>query len=403
MSPDPTRIDVADVYKGDNLAGKLMRRGDTVVFAYSPDYLDSDLPAVATTIPKRDAETISTAGAVPPFFAGLLPEGRRLISLQRSLKTSPDDEFSQLVAVGADCIGDVRVLREGADPTPRMDDEPSISVPHEISFVGLFERSLDLGRDSSNQTIPGVQDKISDAMLSIPARKQGGSVILKLSPPAFPQLVENEYFFLRLAAKCGLRVPSSSIVTDRDGARGLAVERFDREFSRGRQGRIAQEDAVQLAGRWPSSKYLMSTASVFEAVLKVTPAAPVARAALLRLFIYSYMIANGDLHAKNVSVYDHPSGVWSVTPAYDLVSTLPYGDDKMALDLEGRDSNIKGSTFVRFGERLGAKERLIRKIISEITDVAEESLDDLDEIGLPERKIAHLSRTISSRITQLRS
>lgn len=399
---DPTRIDSADVYKGDHHAGTLRRVGDDTVFAYEKDYLDSDLPAVCTTIPKTTAETRAHGGAVPAFFAGLLPEGRRLIALQRSLKTSADDEFSQLLAVGADCIGDVRVLSAGADPSEKIDDEPSIGLPGDVSFSELFDRAIGLGADNRSPSVPGVQDKLSDAMLSLPVRRRGAAMILKLSPSNYPKLVENEAYFLRMAAAAGLRVPHFSVVTDRDGATGLAVERFDRLVTKGTQTRIAQEDAVQLAGRWPSAKYRMSTREVFDAVLAVTPAMPVARAQLLRLLVFSYLIANGDLHAKNVSVYDHPSGVWSLTPAYDLVSTLPYGDQRMALQLDGRDANITGSMIAAFAERLGAKEKLVRRIIQEVTDSAEPFVAGLDEIGLETRQTEHLARTIEERLSDLR-
>ncbi len=398
---DPTRISTADVYKGDAHAGTLTRERDDVVFRYLPDYLESDLPAIATTIPKRATPTRASGGAVPAFFAGLLPEGRRLASLQRALKTSTDDEFSQLIAVGRDCIGDVRIVLPGIDP---LDDgyEPSASLPEEISFAGLFEASISRGVANSSPTIPGVQDKLSDAMLSLPVRHRGGSALLKLSPTGYPRLVENEAFFLDMAKACGLRVPDHSVIHDRDGQAGLVVERFDRAFRRGRQVRLAQEDAVQLAGRWPSAKYAMTAKEVFDAVLAVTPALPVARSHLLRLFIFSYLIANGDLHAKNVSVFDHPEGVWSVTPAYDLVSTLPYGDQTMALDLDGRDSRISGTAFVRFGERLGAKEKVVRTVIAEITESAEPFVARLGEIGLDERKTEHLAATILERTAELR-
>lgn len=403
MEPSPTHVDVADVYKGDEIAGRLIRRQDDVVFTYLDEYLDTDLPAVSTTIPKVRGELMSHGGAVPAFFAGLLPEGRRLVSLQRSLKTSADDEFSQLIAVGRDCIGDVRVLPEGADPSPKTGDEPSISLPVEVSFMDLFEQTLGRGSDDPNPSVPGVQDKLSDSMLSLPARQSGGSVILKLSPARVPRLVENEAFFLGLAQQCGLRTPNFSIVVDKTGASGLAVERFDRALTKGVHTRIAQEDAVQLAGRWPASKYRMSAKEVFDAVLTVTPALPVARAQLLRLFVFSYMIGNGDLHAKNVSVFDMPHGVWSVTPAYDLVSTVPYKDQTMALQFEGRDSNIKGSMFVGFAERLGATEKLVRRIITEVTDQAEPLIEGVDQIGWEGRQTEHLKRTIRERIADLRS
>jgi HipA N-terminal domain len=52
---------------------------------------------------------VTTGGAVPAFFVGLLPEGVRLGVVTTSTKTSADDHFTLLLAIGADTIGDVRV------------------------------------------------------------------------------------------------------------------------------------------------------------------------------------------------------------------------------------------------------------------------------------------------------
>jgi serine/threonine-protein kinase HipA len=395
------RNERADIYKGEVLAGTLTRHENHISFEYTDEYLDSSLPPVSTTLPKTQQSVLTAGGAVPAFFAGLLPEGRRLVAIQRSLKTSPDDELSQLIAVGRDCIGDVRVLAHGSPLDSPLTFERAIGEPDQVSFSELFESSLEQGGDRS-PSIPGVQDKLSDQMLSLPIRQKGAAVILKLSPPAYPRLVENENFFMGLASTCGLKVPHFEVIHDRDGQSGLVVERFDREHKRGVTTRLAQEDAVQLAGRWPASKYLMSTREVFQSVSTVAAAAPVAKFQLLKLFIYSYMIANGDLHAKNVSVFNKPNGVWSVTPAYDLVSTLPYGDDKMALLLDGRDSNIRGHEFVAFAESLGIREKVTRSLITEITDSAESGLHDIESIGLSDKKSNHLSRAIRERIADLR-
>ena len=73
-------------------------------------------PAIATTLPVTTTPVTTLGGAVPAFFAGLLPEGRRLSALRQGVKTSADDELSLLLGVGGDTIGDVRVVPAGASP-----------------------------------------------------------------------------------------------------------------------------------------------------------------------------------------------------------------------------------------------------------------------------------------------
>jgi serine/threonine-protein kinase HipA len=399
---DTPRIRSADVYKGDHFAGTLSKEQDSVVFRYDETYRRSGHPPVATTLPFAAGESRTVAGAVPPFFAGLLPEGRRLVALQRSVKSSKDDEFAQLVAIGRDCIGDVRVVAAGEVP-PEVDDEPTFGHAENVSFSEIFDRSLENGRVAADRSIPGVQDKISDAMLSLPVRTAGLASILKLTPPAYPRLVENEAFFLDMARAGGLRVPPFSVVHDRTGMPGLVVERFDRRLERKRLVRVAQEDAVQVAGRWPAAKYDMSTREVFDAVLRVATAKPVAAVALLRQFAFAYAIGNGDLHAKNVSVYNEPAGLWSVTPAYDLVSTLPYGDDRLALELDGRDRNLTGTILVRFAARFGLSEKVARNTIVDLAERIEPLVDSVGDIGFDDRTTTQLQTAITTRIADLRT
>ena len=400
MSADPRAVGRAQVFKGEALAGYLSRvpGSDDVLFDYDPAYLASGMPPVATTLPLSVQVQRSRGGAVPPFFAGLLPEGRRLEALIRSTKTSADDELSLLLTVGADCIGDVRVLADGA-PSPAL--QVTLSDPEQVCFHEVFERAIDPVGALRSEALPGVQDKISASTLSLPVRFAGTEALLKLSPVTLPRLVENEAHMLSLAAACGLAVPRSQVLTDRDGHTGLLVGRFDRTRTAAGLVRIAQEDAVQLAGRWPAGKYRMSTREVFAATLAVTPAKAATALHLLRLFAFSYAIGNGDLHAKNISVYAPDGHLWQLTPAYDLVSTLPYGDHRMALSLEGRDDNLTGASFTAVGEVFGVPTRATHRMLAELSDRLSPLTDGVAAIGFNDRRTTHLITVMRKRLADL--
>ena len=111
-------IERADVYKDQRLAATLTRTSDGVRFNYTPEYIADGKYPIAHTLPISEAPYITAAGGVPAFFAGLLPEGRRLLALVRAVKTSADDELSHLMAVGRDAVGDVQVVPAGEVPTP---------------------------------------------------------------------------------------------------------------------------------------------------------------------------------------------------------------------------------------------------------------------------------------------
>ena len=91
-------VERAAVLKAGVNAGMLERRPNAVAFVYDEEYRRSDAPAVATTLPKGEAELLThAAGALPSFFSGLLPEGRRLAALRGAVKTSADDDFTLLL------------------------------------------------------------------------------------------------------------------------------------------------------------------------------------------------------------------------------------------------------------------------------------------------------------------
>ena len=160
-------------------AGTLRRLPDRTEFHYSPEYLDIGGPPVAWSLPTRAQAFVAPAAAVPAFFAGLLPEGRRLTALRRGVGTSADDEFSMLLAVGGDTIGDVQVVPDGdtpADTTPIIVDDFS-----KVVFAELFAQAI--GQQPDRTALPGMQDKISGQMPTVPVQGWADAYILKLNPP----------------------------------------------------------------------------------------------------------------------------------------------------------------------------------------------------------------------------
>jgi serine/threonine-protein kinase HipA len=396
---DPRRVEAADVYKKDRLAGVLGRRLDSVEFSYRADYLASDPVPVARTLPVTDRPVVAAGGSVPPFFAGLLPEGVRLTALTRRLKTSADDMLTLLVAVGAETIGDVRVYPAGAAPVEPV-PAGGITDWRDADFDELFQRSVGTAGDwRESAALPGVQVKVSTEMISFPvAGPAGDRWILKLNPPEYPRLVENEAFFLGMARACGLEVPAFHLAADRLGRSGLLVKRFERAHRDDLVVRLAQEDACQLLNRYPADKYRLTYLEVCRAILEVSTVPAVDALRLVTLVAFSYLVGNGDLHAKNVSAGETLDGDVRLTPAYDLLSTIAYvGNDRLALPVDGRDDNLRRRHLVEFGARIGVRERPILHALDRMCDVAPKWSERLGEIGLGERRTRFLMTEVERR------
>lgn len=392
-------IQRADVYKRGELAGWLERTPEGVRFDYDPDYLASGGPPVATSLPPSKAPTVASAGAVPPFFAGLLPEGRRLLALRRAVKTSADDELSLLLAVGADAVGDVQIIPAG-EPPDRPAPHVAVADWSSVRFADLMATSpeaIDL------TALPGVQDKVSAATIAVPARASQRAHILKLNPPEFPHVVENEAFFLDAARRSGFDVAEAVIVTDADDERGLLVTRFDRvPDDAGGLRALAQEDACQVMGRYPADTYTVTSEEAVTALAGVTRARKVTARDAIAQIAFAYLSANGDLHAKNLSVHEQADGEWRLSPAYDMPSTHPYGDTTMALPVDERTrDDITRDNFVALGAHAGVTHRAIVKTLDRLCERVDLWIDDLDRIPLPERRIRELRRVIDGRRRQL--
>ncbi len=394
MNPSSLRrVDEATVWKGERKAARLRRTANGVVFEYSAGYDGAD---VATTLPRRPGAITHAAGALPPFFSGLLPEGRRLGAIRRAVKSSADDELSLLLAVGRDTIGDVRVLPAGANLEPAVAEPPADLTA--VAFDELFAAVL--GPELRDRVaLPGAQDKVSGRMISLPVSHRGDECILKLDPPEVPQLVANEAFFLRAARASGLEVADATVVHDRHGKPGLLVRRFDRlpATSSGPARRLPQEDACQVLARYPADKYLLSTEDVIQGLARWTTAPVLAARTWLRQFAFAYLSGNGDAHAKNFSIV-YREGEWLPTPAYDLPSSLPYGDHTMALPIGGKErEDIGRRDFLTLGAACGVPPKAVERVLDELLEAMPDWLTRLGELPFDDRTLHQLDKACRYR------
>ena len=391
-------VATADVFKAGRLAAELRRDPDGVEFRYRPAWIAAGEPAIATTLAVTDVPVRRPGGALPAYFAGLLPEGRRLGALRRAVKTSADDELSLLLAVGEDTIGDVQIVPAGAVPG----ELPAHVRLEDLGRTRFADLLAELGITAQRIGLPGVQDKTSAAMINLPVARAGERHILKLNAAEFPHLVENEAFFLDVARDSGLTVPHFEVVRDADGALGLLVRRFDRVTRDGAMAARAVEDGCQVCRRPPADKYLLDTSEVFAALAAPCDARPLAGRELIRQLAFAYLIGNGDAHAKNFSIAAEPDGEWRVSPLYDTPSSHPYGDTTMALPVAGRrDPDLGAADFVGLGNGLGVPERAVRRVLQDLADRVDLWHPRLPSLPFAKAKTAKLARVVQYRRTRL--
>lgn len=281
-----------------------------------------------------------------------------------------------------------------------------VALEH-ADFHALLEEIISpaLKRDALDIGIPGVMPKLSASMITFPVRVKESrkEYILKLQPKDYPRLIQNEAFFMNLAKACGLATAEVKVVEDSQGHSGLLVTRFDRIFHKETRtfSRLHQEDACQLLGSYPHDKYRLPARKICEAIATFSAAPIIDIKRFIDLYIFSYIIGNGALHAKNISLLaQKDSDLLALSPCYDIVSTL-YGDQRMAIQLGGRDDNFSRSDFVSFAAQFSIPAKAIENAIALLLKKIAPWIERISEIGFDKKSTIFIQRTIQMRINSL--
>jgi len=349
---------------------------------------------------------------VLPFLDGLLPEGLSRSAVAHDLNVVASDSFALIRSIGRDCAGAVVVQPDDLPPPPpasTLRAEPLSDV--EIAALVANLRTAPLGIDDRVRvSLGGVQEKL--LLTQLPNGSWGRPVdgtpsthILKPEIPRFPNSVENEAFCMRIAQHLGVSVAQVDIILI-GGRKLLAVERYDRSVDRdGSVERIHQEDFCQATSTEPSRKYqedggpsLRSLAEILEAY-----AAAGSNERLLQTVTVIALIGNGDAHAKNFSLLHHPTGELTLAPLYDLMSTLDYGDDHLAMQIDGvkKTNRLTASRIVSESVGWGLRRADAIEIVDGIlgsAPIAIATAHDETE-GLPTTTL----ETVLQQLAQLRS
>lgn len=397
---DPKKITSLKIFREEVLAGTLTRTQNGCEFAFDPIFLVNEkYTGLSFSMPKSATPYLIRGVNLHPFFAGLLPEGMRLKSLLSHLKTSEDDLFTLFSAISHHTVGDIYAI--GETVAVSQHDAPKL---REIDFYKYFEELLSINSYRfGDEALAGVQKKISSSMISFPLNiaKEEKSYILKLNPKDKPNLVENEFFSMKLARLCGIKTATVKIVRDKSRNPGLLVERFDRVKTSQRIVKLHQEDFCQVMDRYPSDKYRFSLNEAIMGIKKYVSAEKPSVLKIIKTFCFSYLLGNGDLHAKNMSLLTYENGLTDFSPAYDLLTTSIYGDQHMALKIDGRDDNIKRSHVIAFAKRHGLNSLVIVRVLNDLVLDFSKHYQILKQIPLTNKKWVALEKLINKRLSDL--
>lgn len=218
-------------------------------------------------------------------------------------------------------------------------------------------------------TIPGVQAKISMSLVKETTGKSdtrltvigalGGQYIFKPPSDRFPEMPENEHVTMRIAKTFGIRVVPSSLIRLASGERSYLTKRIDRTAA---GEKIHMIDMFQIVEAF--DKYKSSMEKVGKALDDYSDNTFLDKIFYFELALFSFLIGNNDMHLKNFSMIESPSG-WVLSPAYDLLNASivnPSDKEELALTLLGRKKKLKRENFEEFGAGLGLTDRQIQGV-----------------------------------------
>ena len=407
------------VYLHNSLAGYLwLSDTSRYSFQYDPGYLENpEAIPLSLSLPMREAPY--TNDTARPFFSNLLPEGEVRSLIAKIKQISEHNDFKLLEAIGGECAGAVSiipehmVLRTERDytllPEPEIED---IITENSIRPVLILKDELRLSLAGAQNKIPVY---IDNGRFYLTTGIAPSSHILKPPSPYFEDMVQNEFFCMRLAEAVQLPVPRSTIWKGKKHS-AYIVERYDRKKVKGGIiERLHQEDLCQVLGFMPDQKYENEGGPGLAEccqILDMYSSQPILdKQAIIKWIIFNYFIGNADAHGKNLSLIREIDGSIRLAPFYDLISTKVYPEisKKMAMNIgkETRFDWIMERHWQLMADQLDLKFAYLKELFKEMAETLEkDTLEMADSIILEfngEKTIQKICGIIKTHIMHVKT
>lgn len=260
----------------------------------------------------------------------------------------------------------------------------------------------------SQVTITGVQPKLSLDVESKKGERQRftivglwGRYILKPQTEQFDYLPEVEDLTMHLAQLAKMKVVPHSLVRFEDGELAYITKRIDRDST---GDKLAMEDMCQLSERLTEYKYKGSYEQIAKIIMRHSSSPKLDVVSFWEQVLFSWITGNADMHLKNFSLYSSRKGDYSLTPAYDLVSTalvMPEDTEELALTLNGKKRRIKRSDFETAMRITDLEPKIIENLLAKFGRVCDKWFEFIDLSFLPEEMKGRYKENITEKLISL--
>lgn len=281
-------------------------------------------------------------------------------------------------------------------------------TPPEIEYS--LDQMIELAKRVVEQSIavPGVQPKLSmslirkakdnaDTRLTV-VGALGGHYIFKPPSEHFPEMPQNEHVTMRIVESFGIRVVPSSLIRLASGELSYITKRMDRTET---GEKIHMMDMFQITEAF--DKYKSSVEKIGRALGNYSENTMLDKLLFFELVLFSFLTGNNDMHLKNFSMIESPSG-WILAPAYDLLNVaivLPEDKEELALTLAGKKKKLKREHFEQLGEGLGLTAKQVRGTFQRMIKNRPSATDWIDRSFLSDEMKTAYNKVLDSKYKQL--
>jgi len=296
-------------------------------------------------------------------------------------KTKGDDEYH------TSCLESLFGTKE----LPSLDVEPS----------ELYK--LAATKMAGKMSISGAQEKVSLLLspdrTSLEVAARGGQYILKPEGVRFSAVPQNEQLSMQMARLSSIEVPEFGLIRLKEGSIAYIIKRFDRTDD---GGKLPVEDFNQLAMKKLRDKYNGSGEECAKIIRKYATETLIEMQKFYRLMLFSWWMANGDMHMKNFSLITNHDGICRLSPAYDLVCTeLVIPGDTLAMPIGGRVKNFTRRKWLDFAEYCEIPKRAAERLIADQIDVLAPSIELISKSFLSQEMKEEYEETIRANTAVL--
>jgi serine/threonine-protein kinase HipA len=164
----------------------------------------------------------------------------------------------------------------------------------------------------------------------------------------------------------------------------LMVERFDIRDHAGDSRLLAMEDLCSVLDLSPHEKYTGTIERVARALRALSSEPEEDLLLLLRRVLFAWLIADGDMHLKNMALLktahegEKVFRTVRLAPVYDALTTRVFPGlehDRMALKLGGKDERLKRADFVAVATLAGLRAADANTVIDDLLKRLTSALD----------------------------